>query len=268
MAPGSLAVGRRWSFPGSDRVASASGDLILGALVAVMAFAVAYLVANGQLARAGVLALLPLAIWLVRRPFILVVALGASLPALMSVVGGSGGYHVAVSDLLLAMLLVAILLRAGVERSEELTSALRPVAVAVVPYSLFVLVLLPFHLSVGEVAQTIQRYELFLIPLAVGAFAALHQQHLRVLQAYIVATTALAIAWPVANFGMQKNPVGQLFANAIILLVALPALRRFLPCLLVLVPALFLTESRGAIAATAIGIAVVVAFRAFAPGRS
>ena len=129
---------------------------------------------------------------------------------------------------------------------------------ATLPYAVFIALLLPFHLSVSEVAQSLQRYELFLVPLVVGAYAALRSQITPVLQAYVISSTALAFAWPFDHFGMQKNPVGQIFANAILLLVALPSLRRLLPCLLALVPALLYTESRGAIAATAIGLAVIV----------
>ena len=79
----------------------------------------------------------------------------------------------------------------------------------------------------------------------------------------MIATTVLAVVWPLNDLAMQKNPVGQLIANAILLLVAVPALRRLLPCLLLLVPGLFLTESRGAIIAAAIGIVVIVLMQGF-----
>jgi hypothetical protein len=238
-------------------------DLRFSGLVAAAAAAVAFLVVRGHQPFAAVLAVTPLAMWLLTRPFVLLVALGASLPDLVSVVGQGSGYHVAVSDLLLVMVTAAILLGTSAERIVETVRALRPVAIAVVPYAVLVLALMPFHLGVGEVAQTLQRYELFVIPLAAGAFAVLRGWQGRVLQAYVVATTVLAIAWPFAHFGMQKNPVGQLFTNAILLLIALPSLRRLLASLVILVPALFYTESRGAIAAAAIGIAVIVLFQCF-----
>jgi O-Antigen ligase len=241
------------------------GDSTAVAVLAVLSGAcVAFLVTRGHSTYAVVFALLPGVVWLLSKPIPLLIALGLSLPALMSVTGQAGGYHVAASDLILAALVVAIAIEATTTISFPALDVLRPVGLAVLPYAIFVLALLPFHLSSGEVAQTLQRYELFLIPLVVGAYAALRGVHVWVLQAYVIATTVLAILWPFDHFGLQKNPVGQLFANAILILIALPALRRFLPSLVILVPALLYTESRGAIAATAVGLAVLVSFQGFA----
>ncbi|TMK59236.1 MAG: hypothetical protein E6G60_14905, partial [Actinobacteria bacterium] len=83
------------------------------------------------------------------------------------------------------------------------------------------------------------------------------------MQAYVVGATALAVLWQIDHFGLQKNPVGQMIANGILLLVGVRTLRAFLPCLLVLVPGVVLTESRGAIGATALGLAVIVAMQGF-----
>jgi O-antigen ligase len=131
---------------------------------------------------------------------------------------------------------------------------------------LLLVLLLIAHLGVREVAQTGQRYELFLLPLAAGAYAALKGKHIRVLEAYVLATTLLAVVWPIHDFGLQKNPVGQVIANAILLIVAVPRLRRLAPCLLALVPGLFLTESRGALGALAIGLALIVVLSGFRLG--
>ena len=57
----------------------------------------------------------------------------------------------------------------------------------------------------------------------------------------------LAVVSPLHDFGVQKNPVGQMIANAILLIVAVQKLRALLPLLLILVPGLFLTQSRGAL---------------------
>lgn len=254
--PSSIRPSRR-SRRGAPDVFAFAGLALLSAAV------VAYLLTNGRTSVAVAFALLPLVVWLLTQPTPLLLGLGVSLPALMSVSGHAGGFHVAASDLVLTALVAAILLEGTATLSLPSVRALRPVAWAVAPYAVYMLGLLPFHLSLSDIAQTLQRYELFLVPLVIGAFAAIRGDHVLVLRGYVVASSALAIAWPLDHFGMQKNPVGQLFANAILVLIALPALKRLLPALIVLVPALLYTESRGAIAATAIGLAVIVAFQGF-----
>ena len=204
--------------------------------------------------------LLPVAVWSLSRPALLLVLLGASLPLLQSVTGGRLGYQVSISDLLLVLLGTVIVFRAATTGAPEVR-ALRPVARPVLVYCTIMVLLVPLHLGVENVVQTGQRYELFLAPLVVGAFAALSGRHVLLLQAYVVATTALALVWPLQDFDLQKNPVGQLIANAILLLVGYRPLHRLLPCLVVLVPGLLLTQSRGAIVAAAIGITVVVLMR-------
>ena len=97
-------------------------------------------------------------------------------------------------------------------------------------------VLLAPHFSLSVIVQTGQRFELFLFPLLVGAFAALSGRVTPMLQAYVVSATVLAVAWPLDLLGGQKNPVGGLIGNAIMLLVGVPALRRLYPCLIVLAP--------------------------------
>jgi O-antigen ligase len=57
---------------------------------------------------------------------------------------------------------------------------------------------------------------------------------------------------------VDKNPAGQMIANAILLLVGVRALRRLWPCLLLLAPGLILTVSRGAIAGAVIGVMVIL----------
>ncbi len=78
-----------------------------------------------------------------------------------------------------------------------------------------------------------------------------------------MSVTVLAFVWPFFHLGLQKNPTGQLIANAILVLIALRPLRGLLPCLVILIPGLFLTESRGAIVAAIVGLAVIVALHGF-----
>jgi hypothetical protein len=231
------------------------------AAVAVAGVAVGRGLVNGHASLAVVVCLLPLAAWLWSRPDVPLILLGASLPVLQSVAGGSLGYQVTLSDLLLVLVGATILFRAAITGSAPEVGALRPVALPVLVYGMIMVLLVPFHLGIENVLQTGQRFELFLVPLVVGAFAALSNRHLPLLQAYVLSTTVLAVVWPVHDFALQKNPVGQLIANAILLLVGFRALHRLWPCLLVLVPGLLLTQSRGAIVAAAIGITVIVLMR-------
>jgi hypothetical protein len=241
-------------------------ELGLLAAVAVAGVAIGRGLVNGHASLAVVLCLLPLAAWLWSRPDVPLILLGASLPVLQSVAGGGFGYQVALSDLLLVLVGATILFRAAITGTAPEVRALRPVALPVLVYGTIMVLLVPFHLDIGNFLQTAQRFELFLVPLVVGAFAALFNRHLPLLQAYVLATTVLAAVWPVHEFGgLQKNPVGQLIANAILLLVGFRALHRLWPCLLVLVPGLLLTQSRGAIVAAAIGIIVIVLLRGLPP---
>jgi hypothetical protein len=220
-----------------------------------------YLLLRGQTLVAVAFCVVPLIIWLFAQPRPALIVLGASIPITYSLTGGRGGFNLSPSDLLLVFVAAGILFRAAITDSLPAIRALKPIAPAVVQYGFFMLLLLAVHLSVSDFAKTGQRFELFLLPLMVGAFAALTSRHVALLKGYVVSATLLAALWPVAHSLGQKNPVAQMIANAILLLVGVRALRRYLPSLVVLVPGLVLTASRGAIVATAIGLAVIVAFQ-------
>jgi hypothetical protein len=198
------------------------------------------------------------AVWFFTRPVLAAMALGAALPAMQDLAGGHAGVHVSASDIVLVFFAARLLGDVAVGRALPIVRALRPVAVAVLPYSALMLVLFGAHLGTGSLLNTIQRFELFLLPLLVGAFLALRQEHMRVLKAYVVASTLVAVSWPLNPLHLQKNPAGQLLANAILLLVGVPALRRFFPCLPLLVLGLFGTQSRGAILAALIGVVLIL----------
>jgi hypothetical protein len=242
--------------------ASGHNDVWFVMLVGLSAAAVGYLSGEHRTIEALALGGVPLAVWLLTRPLVPLLGLGASIPALMSVTGSAGGLHVAASDVLLVIVLATILLD-GVYPASLVVATLRPLAWPVLPYAAVLVVLLVAHLGVQEVAQTAQRYELFILPLAAGSYAALKGQHVRVLAAYVLAVTLFALIWPIHDFGLQKNPTGQVIANAILLIAGVPRLRRLVPCLVTLVPGLFLTESRGALGALAIGLAVIIVLSGF-----
>jgi hypothetical protein len=242
-------------------------QVVFGAgVLATCAFA-AFALANDYKTVAIVASVLPIAAWFATRPTAPLVLLGVSIPAVISLTSdslgstGNGGYNTSVSDFLLVLVAVGIVLKWLSGRSEPVLRSLRPVALAVVPYCAVMVMLLAVHPGVRELLKTGQRFELLLLPLLVGAFAALTERHIKVLQAYVVATTVLAVVWPVYHLTVDKNPAGQMIANAILLLVGVRALRPLWPCLLLLAPGLILTVSRGAIAGALIGVMVILVFQ-------
>jgi hypothetical protein len=246
--------------PGSDNAAALA--LLVGGIA--IAAAAGFLVLRGPLFLAVAFCALPLVIWLFARPEPVLFLLGASIPVTYSLTGSRAGFHLSPSDLLLLFAFAGLVFRASATGSFPGLAALRALKTPVLQYAVFMLLLLLVHLSVSDFFKTGQRYELFALPLIVGAFAAMSRQHLVVLKAYVLAATALAVVWPFDQSIGQKNPVGQMIANGILVLIAIPSLRRFLPCLLILVPGLLYTQSRGAIGAAIIGIVVISLFTGLA----
>jgi hypothetical protein len=264
----SLAVCPPWSPPRSGRSRLDAGELAAGIAGISAALIGGYMLFRGPTLVAAAFCLVPLVVWLFARPTPALVLLGASIPITYSLTGGRGGFNLSPSDLLLLLVAGGILFQATITRSLPAIRALRPIAPAVWQYGVLMLLLLAVHLSVSDFAKTGQRFELFLLPLIVGAFAALTGRHIALLKAYVLSATVLAAAWPVAQQSLgQKNPVGQMIANAILVLVGVRALRRYRPCALILVPGLVLTQSRGAIAATMIGLVVIFALQDSRAGR-
>jgi hypothetical protein len=202
------------------------------------------------------------AVVLFASPTLAAVMLGVSIPEIQDVTGGHLGVHVAASDIVLVLITARILADAVVTRRSAALRALRPVRVAVVQYAWCILILLVLHFGLGSLAKSTQRIELFFIPILVGAYVAIRRDHMLVLKAYVVATTLLAVAWPILNsHGLagqfQKNPVGQMIVGAILLVIAVHGLRRLLPCLPLLLIGLALTASRGALLALVVGLVVL-----------
>jgi O-Antigen ligase len=240
------------------RRGSGAGTLLGGAIAAGMAD---YLLFHGPLLLVLAFSLLPLAVWLLSNPLPVLVLLGAAIPITNSLTGGRGGFNVSPSDLLLVFLGAILFFQAVIAGPLLTMRALRPVKRTVMQYSVFLVLLLLVHPSVKDAAQVGQRFELFALPLVIGAFAALTDRHMAVLKAYVVSASVLAVLWPFAHGLGQKNPVGQMIANAILLLVGVKALRRYTPLALALAPGLILTGSRGAVAAAGIGILVILALQ-------
>jgi hypothetical protein len=237
-----------------------SGNSVLFTLISLAALVVVlYELDHGHKRAAFAVCVLPLAVWLVARPMIPLVLLGASLPFVTNLSGSGSGVNVAASDLLLVLVAAAILVEATLaSRPVPSIRALEAVKWPVVAYTVLVVALIPFHAGVRELLQTGQRFELYLIPLVVGAFAVLIGWYVQLLKAYVIACTVLAAIFPFNDLGIQHNPAGQFIANAILLVIALRSLRGYWPVLLVLVPSLIWIQSRGAVAACIIGALVIV----------
>jgi O-Antigen ligase len=234
---------------------------VFAALVVLASIVGGYLLLHERLMLAVAFCVLPLVIWLLGRPAQALVFLGASIPIAYSVAGGSLALHVAPVDLLLVFIAAGLFFDAVARGTMPSLQALRPVKGPLVQYGVFLLVLLLVHFSLHDVLQTGQRVELFLLPLVVGSFAVLSGRHVAVLKAYVLAATALAALWPFAHVLGQKNPVGQMIADALLLLIGVRRLRGYSICALVLVPGILLTGSRGAVLALGVGILVMFALR-------
>ena len=245
-----------------------------GALLGIVAAAVAaaavagYLLFRGPVTVAVAFCVLPSLVWLVANPRPALVLLGASIPVTYSLNRGHGGLNVSPSDLMLVAVAAGLLLTATLTDSLPAMRALRPLKRPVMQYMLFLGALLAIHLSlsahldVTDAAQTAQRLEIFALPLVIGAFAALTNRHMVVLKAYVLSASALAVLWPVyPGILGQKNPVGQMLAGALLLLVGVRGLRSYIPLMAVLAPGLILTGSRGAVVAVGIGLVVILALQ-------
>jgi hypothetical protein len=235
----------------------AIGPTVVAALgAASTATVAAFFLSQGALGPAVLLVTVPLVALVLARPTALLLLLAAFLPAVQSLIGG-GSHSIALSDVLLVLIGAGLLAQVGVFGERSFLDALRPIAFPLLQFCCVVLLLLPFHPGAGEVLQTVQRLELLVLPLVIGAFAAFSGRHVRMLEVYVLSATVLGLVWQYDDLGLQKNPVGQFIANAALIVVGVPALRRLLPCLVVLIPTLFLTESRGAITAAVLGLATL-----------
>jgi hypothetical protein len=196
-------------------------------------------------------------------PALAAVLLGASIPEIQDVTGGHLGLHVAASDVVLVLIGVRLFVNAMASRRRAgILRALRPLGMAFAQYGWLILVLLALHPGLSSAVKSLQRFELFGLPLLAGVYLAMRREHMPALRAYVVVTTLLGLAWPVLNSHglatqLGKNSMGQLIAMAILLLVAVRGLRPLLPCLPLLLVGLGLTASRGSVLAVAVGIAVL-----------
>ena len=245
--------------PAVEIVTAAILAVALGALIAT----------HARLALAAVA--MVVSVWLLLRPALSAVLLGATIPFVENLIGSQTGtgLKVSASDLLLVLLVSAALTTAVVSKTEPSIAGLRRVAWPIGQYCIFIVLLLAAHFHFQELVKSLQRIELVAFPVIVGSYLALRGYHMRLIKAYVIAASALAVVWPFDTLNLQKNPAGQFISNAILLVIAIPALARYRLLALVLVYGLFATQSRGAIVATAIGLVVMFLVQGLrSPGRT
>lgn len=197
------------------------------------------------------------------QPSLALWLLAATLPFVFDVTGGATGFHIAPSDIALVSVFAYITVRSVVGKPVARLSGLAPLAPGIAAYALILLALAAGHIDLTTVAKTLQRLELFLVPLIVGAFVAQAGQLTRFVKSYVVSSAAFALAWPVLGavvpaLGNQKNPAGLVMTLGALLAIGTKDLgqRRYW-YLVPLVLGLLWTGSRSSLLGLAFGLLVI-----------
>jgi O-antigen ligase len=250
-------------FSTGGRLRATAREVPAAATASALAAAAGFLLVGGHARMAYLVALAPVAVLLVLHFRLMATLLAISLPFPMSLLGSGAGVNVAGSDLALALLFAVVVVEALTGYLPDLGKTAKPALVALSPYAAWVVVLLAAHRDVSDVLQTLQRFELFLIPVLIGVAIARRRCHVLVLNAYLWTAVAFAGLYPFfsngnGGMGAQKNPAGQFIANALILLLAVRPLRSkwSLGSVPILILGLLWTQSRGAI--ISVGVALLV----------
>ena len=228
-------------------------------LVAALA-ALAAVAASGNVLLALVVALVPAVLLLAVRPAAAAV-LGVGLVPFAADVVQGGPVRVSISDVLLALAVVTGVLTA--RRRGWL--ALRPMLPLLATYTGVLLLALVAHLDASALINGVQRLQILLVPLVVGAVL-LDRAHLqRALSLYVLTATLLAVAWSAdvlpPELAFQKNPVGQFIAGALLIIASDARRWGRLLALPPLAFGLLQTESRGALLGLLFGLGVLVVAR-------
>lgn len=223
-----------------------------------------YLVVHGTLPLAAAVALAPAALLVLEHRRALALLLAASLPFPLSLGGGGLGLSISASDVVLTVLAGIIIAGYLVGKDDAPWRAMAPIRWPLGQYVAVMGVVWAAHLGFSTLIQTGQRLELFLIPLLAGAAMVQWGCEHAVLRTYVLVTTTFAALYPFfsngeMSLGVQKNPAGQFIANALLMLVALPEVRRrLLWTVPILTIGLLWTQSRGALVSVPIGLAALL----------
>ncbi|MGD0196616.1 MAG: O-antigen ligase family protein [Solirubrobacteraceae bacterium] len=201
------------------------------------------------------------------------VLLGLALPWDQDITGGHLGLHIAASDVLLVLIGLRAIAEALLGRRVWALASIRPARLPLLQYAWALAALLVFHLGFTSALKSMQRLELFALPVFVGAYLALRGKHLLVLRGYVVSAAVLSVVWPVLNAHgltgqLDKNPTAGFIATAILLLLVVRELRPIIWCMPVLLVGLGLTASRGAVVSLGVGIVVIVLMVSTTSGRA
>lgn len=205
------------------------------------------------------------------RPFL--VAAVAVLPYSTDLTGGRlGGVNIAASDLLLMLGFLGVLAHLIADRSaRDWLTSLRPMLGPVALYAGALVLSVSVSPSTQGVFTVLQRMELVVVTLVVGAYLAHVGSLRRALTSFVVLALVLALfailtvivqgTGAEGFLGVQKNPAGQAIAGALLVVVS----ARHVPVRALvagpLAVGLLASLSRGAILAAAVGLVVLAALQ-------
>jgi hypothetical protein len=220
---------------------------------------------------AQALALLPILVALACKPQVPLAIGVAALPLQLDVF--SGVINLTLSDLLMTFAFAAalpplLLVNDWRGRIRQVT----PLLVAAAPFTAWLIAVALHHGSLVNVAKTGQYYQLFLLPLLLGAVVLERGTARIAMTAFVAAGIVIAVLWATTAgdfpFAGNKNPSGQFIADAAILALALaPSWLWRLAALVPLLVGLGFTQSRGAFLAAGVGIIVLLALRGLGTWR-
>jgi hypothetical protein len=247
--------------PARRRARPASGT-ILGAVVLVIA-AVAGLATSRGFPAALAVACIPLLLLALLRPAAVAV-LGVGLTYVVAdLTGGAGSVQVSAGDLLLALAVIGATLAAAAGQAQLRAAVLRPIALPLAVYAAALAVALAAHVDASAAVNVLQRAQIVLVPLIVGAVVLRKADLRRALGLYVVVTAAMAVVYVATydgdvGYGNQKNAAGNFMSIAILIAIGSDALGRVrFPLIIPLAIGLFVTGSRGAILGLAVGLALL-----------
>jgi hypothetical protein len=246
------------------------------ALIGISAGTLAFLVGNWSQTHERyslLLACAPLVLVFIARPRLPLLLGLATLPVL-AVGVRSGGVQLTASDMFLTLAFVGALLHLLLDPTwRDRGRDLGLLLLCTVPMVVWLVPVAVVHRSVTTVANTVQTYQLFLVPLVVGAVVLTRSQARVGIWLFVAASVGLALTWITTNgqglpLSGNKNPAGQFLANAAILVLALaPGWRSRLSLLVTLGVGIVFTQSRGALLGAGVGIALVLLLRGLGSWR-